>query len=155
MRITRILLLTLALPFASIGHATVYKCIDDAGRPTYTNDRSAGRDCSPLNPDLPVSSISLPTPSNTTPSSAPAASPGASTFPKVAPNTQRTRDDARRRILENELDAERQALEQAREELSVRESGPTGRTRIQAFEDKVDLHERNVDALEREISGLK
>ena len=177
MNATRTLLLALALPFVSSAHASVFKCVDANGNVTYTNDRALARDCEPLNPDLPVSSI--PPPSRTpAPPAPPAAKPSSRDFPRVAPGAQQQRDDSRRRILENELDAEEAALREAREKLEAEQERDApedrnvvrktadGRTyrsinlekreeRLEPYRNQVELHERNIEALEREISGLR
>lgn len=148
------------MTFASVAHATVYKCIDADGRVTYTNDRSAGRDCTPLNPDLPVSSI--PSPTRAPAAQPPAASPSPA-FPRVSPDAQRSRDDARRQILDTELKAEEEALAEAKAALAEQESIRLGSERnyqrvldrLQPFKDQVELHERNIEALRREIRGLR
>jgi hypothetical protein len=157
-----ILLTGLAVP----AHADIYKCLDADGRVTYTNDRSLGRGCVRLQADQPVSSIPAPArrpaaaPAATQPSPA-TASPGA--FPRVSPNDQRNRDDARRQVLESELATEETALAEAEKALAEQEAVRLGDERnyqkvldrLQPFKDKVDLHKRNIEALRREISGLR
>lgn len=176
MRLAPTLLLAVALTLASSAQATVFKCIDADGRVTYTNDRNLGRRCTPLDTNQPVSSI--PAPSRSTSPAQPASKPAAGGFPRVAPETQRARDDTRRQILETELATEQAALEEARQTLAEEESrdAPEDRNarrqtadgrsvssinlekraqRLQPFEDKVAVHERNIEALRRELRGLK
>ena len=90
--------------------------------------------------------------------------PGASeSFPKVDGETQKKRDDERRRILEAELANEQQQLEAARQKLAEQEAVRTGDERnyqrfldrVQPFRDAVANHERNIEAIRREISNLK
>lgn len=159
MSIARSLLLILPLTFAPLAHATVYKCIDADGGVTYTNDRTLARDCTPLTTDLPVSSVPAPQPRS------PATQPPGATpdFPRVSPDAQRARDDTRRQILESELAVEEAALKDARAALAEQESIRLGSERnyqrvldrLQPFKDKVELHERNIEALRRELRGLK
>ena len=86
----------------------------------------------------------------------------ASNFPSVDRNTQRERDAERRRIIENELAAERQSLEKARQELAQQKSIRLGNEsnyqryldRVQPYQDAVQAHERNVQALQRELDNL-
>lgn len=86
-----------------------------------------------------------------------------SNFPSVDRDTQRERDAERRRILERELAAEQQRLAQARQELQEQESVRTGDERnyqrfldrVQPYQDAVETHERNVQALQREINNLR
>lgn len=61
-------------------------------------------------------------------------------FPKVDGDTQKKRDDTRRKILEDELAAEEKLLADARK------SNAKG---------EVELHEKNVDALKKELANLK
>lgn len=61
-------------------------------------------------------------------------------FPRVDASTQQQRDGTRRRILNDELAAERNALELARK---------TGKT------SDVALHQRNVQMLEKELSSIR
>ncbi len=176
MSIARTLLLVLPLALASVAHATVYKCIDADGRVTYTNDRTVGGDCTTLDTDLPVSSV--PPPQPRPPAATPSGTAPAPGFPRVSPDAQRARDDTRRQILGSELEAEQAALREARamleaeeardapEDRNVRRQAEGGRSyssinlekreqRLQPYRDKVMLHERNIEALEREIRGLR
>lgn len=147
---------------AGMVHADVFKCVDEDGSVTYTNAKS-GKNCKALSSDLPVSSV---------PSNAPAkrATPTPGNFPKVNGDTQRARDNDRRKILENELAAEQKSLEQAKKELGDAESSPetfrlkgggTGRNvaayeeKVKPLQDKAALHERNIEALRKEIGNLR
>ena len=84
-------------------------------------------------------------------------------FPKVDDKTQKKRDGERRRILEDELASELQQLEQAKQQLAEQESVRTGGERnyqkfldrVQPLRDAVANHERNIEAIKREISNLK
>ncbi len=91
------------------------------------------------------------------------ASSGGAGFPRVDSGTQKARDTDRRRILEEELNSEQKSLEVARKELEDQESVRYGNERnyqkvldrVQPYKDKVQLHERNIEALRREISNLR
>jgi len=84
-------------------------------------------------------------------------------FPKVDGETQKKRDDERRRILETELANEQQQIEEAKQKLAEQEAVRTGDERnyqrfldrVQPFRDTVANHERNIEAIRREISNLK
>ncbi|HEX7812938.1 MAG TPA: DUF4124 domain-containing protein [Burkholderiales bacterium] len=86
-----------------------------------------------------------------------------SDFPKVDSQTQKKRDGERRRILEEELAAEEQQLDAAKQRLAEAESVRTGEERnyqkfldrVQPFRDAVANHERNIEAIKREITNLK
>lgn len=143
-------LVGLALP----AWADVYKCVDDDGHVTYTNTKpSAKAKCAALSRDQRVSTV--PGRATNTPSP-----PG---FPKVDGDTQRARDSDRRKILEQELATEQKNLDQAKKELAEQEAIRTGDERnyqrvldrLQPFKDKVALHERNLEALKKEIGNLR
>ena len=84
-------------------------------------------------------------------------------FPRVDPETQRVRDDTRRRILENELSAEEKSLADARAKLAEQESIRNGDERnyqkvldrLQPYQETVERHERNVMALQQELIRLR
>jgi hypothetical protein len=92
---------------------------------------------------------------------APQATPA--NFPRVDAQTQQSRDNDRRRILENELSSEQKMLEQARKELSEQESVRLGTERnyqrvldrLEPFKKKVKLHEDNVANLRREMANMR
>ncbi|ANQ83881.1 DUF4124 domain-containing protein [Azoarcus olearius] len=154
----RILPFAFMLLAAPLAHAEVYKCVDADGRVTYTNDRNVGRGCKQLSQDQSVST--MPPPARSPASPGAAASP---TFPRVTPDAQRARDDSRRQVLEKELATEEAALAEARKSLGEQEAVRLGDERnyqrvldrLQPFKDKVDLHERNIEALKREIANLR
>ena len=171
---TRLLPAVLALALAPLAHSSVYKCIDANGSVTYTNDSTLGRGCRQLSEDQPVSTVPVPPPR--VPAATPRTTP--SDFPRVAPETQRARDDTRRQVLEKELAAEEAALDAARaaleeeenrdapEDRNIRRQRADGTSysslnlakkaeRLQPFIDKVELHRRNVDALKKEIRALR
>lgn len=149
-----------AMVWQTAALADIYKCVDAQGRVTYTNDKSTSRGCTPLSSDLPVSSI--PPVTRPQPQAAPSGASGGS-FPRVTADTQRERDDSRRRILMNELAAEEASLLEARKNLEEQESIRLGDERnyqkkldrVQPFKDKVALHERNIEALRKEIGNLR
>ena len=147
---------------SGIALADVYKCVEadpagGAAHVTYTNT-AKGKNCTRLSQDLPVSSV----PGATRPkSTAPAAS--GQGFPRVSESDQRKRDDDRRTILEAELEAEEKALEVARTELAKEDAVRYGNEknfqrkldRLQPFQDTVEQHERNVEALKKELRNLR
>lgn len=150
-----LLLLTL---LAGSAHAQVYKCVDEEGRVTYTNDRTIAKGCTQLSQDQPVSTIPAPA---ARPSPAPSATP--QNFPRVSPDAQRERDQSRRQILEKELAQEESALAEAQKALADQEAVRYGNERnyqrvldrLAPFKEKVEQHQRNVDALKRELRELR
>jgi hypothetical protein len=150
------------VPFSA--SAQIFKCVDADGKVTYGNDGGSIKGCKQLSGEQSVSTISMRS------SSPPAV------FPKISDDTQRERDKTRRQILEKELDSEQLALEGARKEFAEQEtiSHPneaiatvnptTGMRRInyqkkldrlQSYKDAVERHERNIEALTQELSGLR
>jgi len=152
--------LAAALVFVLAGPARgdTFKCIDANGRATYTNmkEETKGKNCSVVMREISV----VPA---VPPARSAAANPSPAGFPKVDPATQKNRDGARRRILEEELSGEEKALAQAKTELTEQESIRTGDEknyqrvldRLQKYKDEVERHEKNVEALKKELSNAK
>lgn len=149
---------TLLLALAAFpAAADIWECVDESGNKRFTNVKSEAKGCKLLN----VS------PTNTV--SPPPVKPGSKTasrppdFPKVDGNTQKQRDNDRRRILDQELASEQKLLDQARKELAEQESMRLGSERnyqrvldrLEPFKKKVKLHEDNVANLKRELAGIK
>ena len=162
----RITLLLASLLCSPLAIADIYKCVDEAGHVTYTNNKPTGRGCNTLSRDQAVSSVpgpSVPSRTASVPSLQGGASSAGTGFPRVDPSTQKARDNDRRRILEDELTAEQKSLDAARKELEEQEAVRYGNERnyqkvldrLQPYKDKVQLHERNIEALRREISNLR
>lgn len=148
----------LAYAFARPAWADTFKCMDANGRATYTNmkEETKGKNCTVVMREISV----VPAMPAARPG---AAAPSPSGFPKVDPATQRTRDDARRRILVDELSNEEKALQQAKAELGQQESVRSGNEknyqrvldRLQPYKDEVERHEKNVAALKKELDNVK
>jgi hypothetical protein len=149
--------LLLAVPSA---HADIYKCVGSDGHVTYSN--MGDRNCKRLSLDPVPASTSAPA-SAAAGKPAAAKSPTPAGFPKVEEGAQKSRDNDRRRILEGELAAEQKNLEQAKKEMADQEAVRLGGERnyqrvidrVQPFKDKVALHERNIEAIQSEISRLR
>jgi hypothetical protein len=132
---------------------TLYKCVDSSGQVLYTNQKDAGTKCAVLSRDQAVSSV---------PPVRPLAKPPAD-FPRIDSEVQKSRDTDRRKILQQELATEQQHLEKAKTSLAEQESPRSGDDknpqrvveRLQPYKDAVALHERNIEALNRELSNLK
>lgn len=138
--------LVMAMPVAASA-STLYKCTDDSGVVLYTNQKTGKRDCSVLSVLVP------PAPRGSgTPAQAPraAATPTPADFPRVSGSEQKARDTDRRAILERELANEQASLDKARLAL-----GPQPAQAPPAARDTVALHERNVEALNKELSKLR
>jgi hypothetical protein len=136
-------------------HAEIYKSVDEDGHVTYSSTPLKGGKKLNLEP--------LPTmvpPANVQSSEG---------FPRVDTETQRGRDDTRRKILQDELNAEQKLLDEATQNLKDGESNPEvfkrndGKTyrnvakydeKVKVLQEQVDLHKNNVDALKTELSKL-
>ncbi len=148
----------LLMLFAGAAQAdTLYKCTDPAGHTTYTNQKGDAKNCAILSQDKPVSTFAPP------PTKPRANTPTPESFPKVSSETQKGRDSDRRRILEEELASERRSLDGAKrtlaEQEAVREGGERNYQkyldRLKPLQDSVQLHERNIEALQKELGNLK
>jgi uncharacterized protein YkwD len=148
-----LLLASLAL---SVQADTLYKCSDEDGHTTYTNQKTAGaKNCTILSQDKPVSTFAAP--------KTRASTPTPDSFPKVSAEAQKSRDSDRRKILDEELNTERKNLDEAKKALAeqetIREGGEKNYQRVldrlKPFQDKVQLHERNVEALQKELGNLR
>lgn len=138
---------------------TLYKCKDEeTGQVLYTNQKGSAKNCIILSRDQPISTF---TPPPRAAGAAKAPTPG--DFPKVDGDTQKSRDGDRRKILEQELATEQQNLEKSRKDLAEQEAQRPGneqnfqkaQERLQPYRDRVALHDRNVEALKRELATLK
>lgn len=156
MRHSWVLAVLLALPAPQVV-ADIWECVDESGNKRFTNVKAEAKGCKLLNVSPP----------NTV--SAPAGKPQAKTtarppdFPRVDNNTQKQRDNDRRRILDQELANEQKLLDQAKKELAEQESQRLGSERnfqrvldrLEPYKKKVKLHEDNVANLKRELAGTK
>ena len=78
--------------------------------------------------------------------------PHAANFPRVDKDTQKSRDDGRRRILEDELFSEEKGLSDAKAKLAEQEAVRNGDEknyqrvldRLKPYQEAVDRHERNM-----------
>lgn len=156
MKLRHLFILCCSATFASGAQAEIYKRVDEDGHVTYSSTPIKGGKKLHLEP--------LPT---MAPPPKPKASDG---FPRVNSETQSRRDDTRRKILEDELATEQKALEEARLRLKEGQENPevyrtaSGQTfrnvakyeeKVKTLQDEVSAHEKNVQALQTELSNLK
>lgn len=165
MNFQRLYLLTALLAVLPVQADVMYQCVDDRGHKSFSNIKSSakGAKCTAMDLGTPVT---VPAPK------AAAKTPTPATFPKVDDNTQKARDTDRRRILDSELATEQRNLEEAKKALVEQEaiilpserqqykggggiSGGKVEERIQPYRDKVALHERNIEAIQKEIAKLR
>lgn len=144
----QLLVLSMALPLA-VSANTLYKCTDRNGGVLLTNQKPANKSC------VVLSHEPVPVPSSSTPASRPRASatPTPRDFPRVSASEQKTRDNDRKAILDRELESETRQAERAR--AALQEPGTHAADKQQALRDTLALHERNIEALRREIGNLR
>ncbi len=157
MKLRFLFVLCCSAAFALNANAAIYKRVDDDGHVTYSSKPIKGGKKLHLEP--------LPTMSPP-----PMRNNASENFPSVNSETQSRRDTKRRRILEDELASEMQALEAARTSLKEGQDNPevykgqNGQTfrnvpkyeaKVKALQQAVEMHEKNVEALKTELSGLK
>lgn len=157
MILRHLFILCCSATLAFSAQAEIYKRVDEDGHVTYSSTPIKGGKKLHLEP--------LPT-------MAPQSKPNSASegFPRVNPATQSRRDDTRRKILEDELATEQKALEDARTRLKEGQDNPEvyktadGQTfrnvakyeeKVQALQEEVSAHERNVEALRTELANLK
>jgi len=130
----------------------IFKCRSETGQVTYTNDR---RQAERQKCELVASKV------NVAPSRPPAGrAPG---FPRETAQASAGARERQRQVLENELAAEQQALKQAQQALAEQEAVRSGDERnyarvlerLQPYKDTVQNHEKNIQALQRELANLK
>ncbi|HEY5899736.1 MAG TPA: DUF4124 domain-containing protein [Burkholderiales bacterium] len=131
----------------------IFKCRGADGHWTYTNDR---REAEKQKCEVVTRQVNI----------APAPKAAARTRPSDFPRetaAERANGKARQReILEKELAQEQAALAKARQDLAAQESVRTGEERnyarveerLQPFKDTVDTHQKNIEALRRELNNL-
>jgi hypothetical protein len=154
----RCLFLACLLALSPALRAEIYECMESSGSKLFTSDpkEAKAKGCKAMNLGAP----------NTISTGKPPAKTGAPTpkdFPKVDKDTQKQRDNDRRRLLEQELASEEKLLAQAKKELAEQESIRLGSevnyqrvlNRLEPFKKKVALHENNVANLKRELAGTR
>lgn len=120
-----------ALMFTAHAFADIYKCTGDGGAPTFvdSNTKANYRNCQLIMRDNATQSASskqtIATPSN---------------FPKVDKQTQHLRDDKRKEILLSELDTEQKAFVSAK---------------AQGLASEIEMHQKNIQLLQKEVGALK
>jgi len=138
---------SLAMP-AAAQVTEIFKCRDARGQWTYTNDRrQAEKDkCEPVTTQVNVAPAKASRPSN---------------FPRES-STERAAGRGRQlEILKGELASEETALTNARQALAEQESIRTGdernyarvEERLKPFKESVETHQKNIEALRREIAN--
>ena len=124
---------------------TLYRCMTESGAFSYFN----------------VPGATLADPADTAPRKSAAATPTPAGFPKVDPATQKGRDDVRRKVLGDELATEEKLLAEARTAYAPaalpeeRSNVEKYRERIARLRQSIEVHEKNVEALKKELASNK
>jgi DNA repair exonuclease SbcCD ATPase subunit len=154
-RLGAVLWITLGLAAAGQACAqqvkTLWNCKDAAGKTTLTDQRSdtVGKECRVVSQER-VSVVPV----------ARAKSPA--NFPRETPAERASSKTRQKDTLEKELGQEESMLADARQKLSEQEAVRTGDEknyakvldRLKPYKDTVEVHEKNVEALKREIANL-
>ena len=138
---------------AGTAHAQVteiWKCRSADGHWTYTNDR---REAEQQKCEVVTRQVNV----------APAQKPPPRNFPRETPQDSANAKARQRDILEKELAQEQAALAKAKEDLAAQENVRFGNERnyarveerLQPFKDSVETHEKNIEALRRELGNLR
>jgi len=125
----------------------MFKCIMESGLPAYFNVPDAPAGNPPDNGAR--KSVAIPSPAG---------------FPKIDSATQKGRDDVRRKVLGDELTTEEKLLADAR--VAYADGAPAAlpeeranvekyRERIAKLRQSVSVHEKNVEALKKELASGK
>lgn len=136
----------------------IYKCQGDGGRPLYTSDKrdTEGKKCEVVSRAVSVvPALSLPKAAAKTPSPA--------GFPKEDAATRATAKDRQREIIARELAQEEVILSRAKKDLAEQEATRYGDEksqrnvldRLQKYRENVELHEKNVQELRKELGNIK
>ena len=133
----------------------IWSCRDKDGKTHVTNIKSdtAGMNCRLVEERVTV----VPGSGGSTLSGSRAKSPG--DFPKETPAKRASAKEKQRQILEQELEQERAMLERSKKALAEQEAVRYGDernysrvlARLKPYQDTVELHQKNVEALEREL----
>jgi hypothetical protein len=136
---------------------TIWSCKDKEGRTSVTNlkEDTAGKDCRIVQQQR-VNVVPA-----QKPSSAAAKSPAG--FPKESPADRASAKSKQRDTLERELRQEETMLAEARRKLAEQEAIRTGDEknyarvldRLRPYQDAVEVHQKNVEALKRELGNLR
>jgi hypothetical protein len=125
----------------------IFKCRSESGQVTYTNDRrQAEKQKCQLVTSQQVN-----------------VAPASKSFPRETPRDSAKAKERQREILEKELRAEEQALTKARQTLAEQQTVRSGdernyarvQERLQPIQDTIQNHEKNIQALQRELGNLK
>ena len=132
----------------------IFKCKGADGHWTYTNDRREAerQKCEVVTRQVNVAPAAKAPPTSARPGS----------FPKESAAERASARERQRDILEKELANEQTALAKAKQDLAAQEAVRSGNERnyarveerLQPYKDTVETHEKNIEALRRELNNL-
>jgi len=132
----------------------IYKCVDSSGRLLYTTEKSdmAGKKCEPVASEVNVVPAQKPRGDSARPPD----------FPRESPSQRSAAKEKQRETLEGELAKEKSLLADAQKELAEQQAVRSGDEknyarvleRLRPYQDRVELHQKNVEALQRELANL-
>ena len=138
--------------------AAICKYIDADGNIVYSNV-AQGKNLRKLSCDIADDS---PRPKGASSGAAKAPTPAG--FPRIDADAQKSRDELRRKVLEDELASEEKLLGEARGAYGNGAPAPLAdeqndaekyRQRINRLRQAMQLHERNIEALRKEIAAIR
>lgn len=141
------------------GGGSIWSCRDNEGKTHVTNIESdtRGMDCRVVEERVTV----VPAGASTSSASRTNARTSGS-FPRETPAKRASAKEKQRQILEQELEQELALLERSKKALAEQEAVRYGDernyarvlARLKPYQDTVELHQKNVEALERELALL-
>jgi hypothetical protein len=149
-----ILVLVLSAMSAHAQQVTeIFKCRNDQGQVTYTNDR---RQAERQKCELVTSQVNVAPPFSKPQARVP------SGFPRETQRESASARERQREILEKELVGEEHSLVKARQALAEQEAVRSGdernyarvEERLKPYRDSVETHQKNIEALKRELANL-
>lgn len=181
MRSAWIAFLAVTATTSVLAQSTIYKHVDESGRVTYSNKPMKGAMVMELDPINTVSSAPAEkTAMRAVPAKLTVTQPS---IASVDPQLQRRRDDDRKKILEQELAQEEKSLASARDALTQEQQNPVliaavrtaqqtseptaaqlveiranvdkASGKIRGLQSTVAEHEKNVEALRKELGAIK
>lgn len=148
-------------PALAQGSSSIWSCRDKEGKTHVTNvaEDTRGMDCRIVEERVTVVPAG-PRSSTTTTARARTASPTG--FPRESASNRASAKDKQRQILERELEEERALLDKSKQALAAQEAVRYGDernyarvlARLKPYQDTVEVHQKNVEALERELALL-
>jgi len=143
---------------ASLHAAEIYKCVGPDGRSLYTSEKrdTIGKKCKVISREVNVVPMPAPRKGESKPSAQGA-------YPRENAAARTAAKERQREILEKELANEEEQLGKARAALAEQESIRLGNERnyarvlqrLKPYQDDVETHEKNVEALRRELQLLR